>query len=166
MEKRISKKIETYVTKFKDDIRDKLMSLNIDNKEVVGAIEYIYEYPRLIVSKEDLIKRKRIKNSIPGLNRCSAKRADGDQCTRRRKDGCEFCGTHVKGTPHGLICNEMIETDSEKKVEVFAKEINGIVYHLDGFYNVYKTEDIMLNVKNPEIICKYQLNDGEYIINS
>jgi|TARA_B100000035_G_scaffold107678_1_gene91320 hypothetical protein len=166
MEKRISKKIETYVTKFKDDIRDKLMSLNIDNKEVVGAIEYIYEYPRLTVSKEDLIKRKRIKNSIPGLNRCSAKRADGDQCTRRRKDGCEFCGTHVKGTPHGLICNEMIETDSEKKVEVFAKEINGIVYHLDGFYNVYKTEDIMLNVKNPEIICKYQLNDGEYIINS
>lgn len=166
MEKRISKKIETYVTKFKDDIRDKLMSLNIDNKEVVGAIEYIYEYPRLTVSKEDLVKRKRIKNSIPGLNRCSAKRADGDQCTRRRKDGCEFCGTHVKGTPHGLICNEMIETDSEKKVEVFAKEINGIVYHLDGFYNVYKTEDIMLNVKNPEIICKYQLNDGEYIINS
>ena len=166
MEKRISKKIETYVTKFKDDIRDKLMSSNVDNKELVRVIEYIYEYPRLVVNKEDLVKRKRIKNSIPGLNRCSAKRADGDQCTRRRKDGCEFCGTHVKGTPHGLICNEMIETDSEKKVEVFAKEINGIVYHLDGFYNVYKTEDIMLNVKNPEIICKYQLIDGEYIVNS
>lgn len=166
MEKRISKKIETYVTQFKNDIRDKLMSLNVDNKEVVGAIEYIYEYPRLVVNKEDLVKRKRIKNSIPGLNRCSAKRADGDQCTRRRKDGCEFCGTHVKGTPHGLISNELVETDSEKKVEVFAKEINGIVYHLDGFYNVYKTEDIMLNVKNPEIICKYQLIDGIYIVNS
>ena len=166
MEKRISKKIETYVTKFKDDIRDKLLSLNVDNKEVVGAIEYIYEYPRLVVIKEDLVKRKRIKNSIPGLNRCSAKRADGDQCTRRRKDGCEFCGTHVKGTPHGLICNEIVETDSEKKVEVFAKEINGIVYHLDGFYNVYKTEDIMLKIKNPEIICKYQLIDGQYIINN
>ena len=166
MEKRISKKIETYVTKFKDDIRDKLMSSNVDNKEVIGVIEYIYEYPRLVVNKEDLVKRKRIKNSIPGINRCSAKRADGDQCTRRRKDGCDFCGTHVKGTPHGLISNELVETDSEKKVEVFAKEINGIVYHLDGFYNVYKTEDIMLNVKNPEIICKYQLIDGIYIVNS
>tara|TARA_Y100000992_G_C21273021_1_gene498050 strand:- start:995 stop:1495 length:501 start_codon:yes stop_codon:yes gene_type:complete len=166
MEKRISKKIETYVTKFKDDIRDKLLSLNVDNKEVVGAIEYIYEYPRLVVSKEDLVKRKRIKNSIPGVNRCSAKRADGDQCTRRRKDGCEFCGTHVKGTPHGLICNEIVETVSEKKVEVFAKEINGIVYHLDGFYNVYKTEDIMLKTKNPEIICKYQLIGGQYIIDN
>ena len=71
--------------------------------------EYIYEYPRLVICKEDLIKRKRIKNSIPCLNRCSAKRADGDQCTRRRKDGCDFCGTHAKGTPHGLISNQLFE---------------------------------------------------------
>jgi len=164
MEKRISKKIETHVTKFKDDLRDKLMGLDLENKQMVDMLEYIYEYPRLVICKEDLIKRKRIKNSIPCLNRCSAKRADGDQCTRRRKDGCDFCGTHAKGTPHGLISNQLFESDQEKKIEVFAKEIEGIVYHLDNYGNVYKTEDIMKNERNPEIITKYQLIDGKYIL--
>ena len=42
MEKRISKKIETYVTKFKDDIRDKLMSLNVDNKDVIIFNHYFF----------------------------------------------------------------------------------------------------------------------------
>lgn len=166
MEKRISKKIELYVTQFKDDLRNRIMESNVENKNMGPLIEYVYEYPRLVINKEDLVKRKRIKNSIPSSNRCNAKRADGDQCTRRRKDGCEFCGTHVKGTPHGLICTEIVETDSEKKVEVFAKEINGIVYHLDGFNNVYKTEDIMLHHKNPQIICKYHVVDGQYIVSN
>jgi|UniRef100_A0A6C0IMD4 hypothetical protein len=164
MEKRISKKIETHVTQFKDDLREKLMKLNLENSEMVQLIEYIYEYPRLVINKEDLVKRKRIKNSIPGLNRCSAKRADGDQCTRRRKDECDYCGTHVKGTPHGLVTNDIPEIEQDKRVEVYAKEINGIVYHLDNFCNVYKTEDIMKEEKNPEIIYKYQVNDGVYRI--
>ena len=102
MEKRINKKVETYITTFKDSIRTKINSLNLDNKIIQNdLLEYVYDYQRLVISKDDIVKRKRIKNSIPLDNRCNAKRANGEQCTRRRKDNCEFCGTHIKGTPHG-----------------------------------------------------------------
>ena len=164
MEKRINKKIEGYLTKFKDDLREKVLGINIENHHMLPLIEYIYEYDRLAINKDDLVKRKRIKNSIPNMNRCNAKRADGQQCTRRRKDNCEFCGTHVKGRPHGLITNEIIETDINKKLDVYAQEINGVVYYLDKFNNVYKTEDIMKNIINPKIIGKYERQQDSYVL--
>ena len=107
---------------------------------------------------EDFIKRKRIKNAIPVTNRCSAMRANNEQCTRRRKDGNQFCGTHTKGTPHGLISNDDTDNTSSKKVEVYAKEIMGIVYYIDHTKNVYDTEDIMNEVENPAIIATYTKN--------
>ena len=104
MEKRINKKIETYVTTFKESIHKKITELSFSEKDKTSElIEYIYEYQRLNILKDDLVKRKRVKNSIPNLNRCIAKRANDEQCTRRRKEGCEYCGTHVKGTPNGII---------------------------------------------------------------
>jgi hypothetical protein len=101
------------------------------------------------------------------LNRCIAKRANGEQCTRRRKDDCEFCGTHYKGTPNGLMQNQLecSEANSIQKLEVFAEEIKGIVYYVDKFTNVYKTEDILSEKQNPEIIAKYVLtDDNKYTI--
>jgi hypothetical protein len=159
MEKRINKKIETYVTSFKDDVRNKITELAFDDKQKMNELlEYLYDYERLSIVKDDLIKRKRIKNSIPNANRCIAKRANDEQCTRRRKEGCEFCGTHEKGTPHGLIhSNTMNETVSHK-LEVVAEEIFGIIYYIDKFNNVYKTEDIMEGKQDPKIIAKYQRN--------
>jgi len=159
MEKRINKKIETYVTSFKDDVRNKITELGFDEKQKMNELlEYLYDYERLSIVKDDLIKRKRIKNSIPNSNRCIAKRANDEQCTRRRKEGCEFCGTHEKGTPHGLIhSNTMNETVSHK-LEVVAEEIFGIIYYIDKFNNVYKTEDIMEGKQDPQIIAKYQRN--------
>ena len=104
MEKRINKKIELYVTTFKDQIRNKVTELDFSEKVKINELlEYVYEYNRFVLLKDDLSKRKRIKNSIPSLNRCNAKRANGEQCTRRRKEDSEFCGTHYKGTPNGLI---------------------------------------------------------------
>ena len=41
---------------------------------------------------------------------------------------------------------------SEKKIEVIAEEIFGIVYYIDNENNVYKTEDILEGKKNPEIV--------------
>jgi hypothetical protein len=159
MEKRINKKIETYITSFKDDVRKKITELSFDEKQKMNELlEYLYDYERLSIVKDDLIKRKRIKNSIPNSNRCIAKRANDEQCTRRRKEGCEFCGTHEKGTPHGLIhSNTMNETVSHK-LEVVAEEIFGIIYYIDKFNNVYKTEDIMEGKQDPKIIAKYQRN--------
>ena len=39
-----------------------------------------------------------------------------------------------------------------------------IVYYLDKFNNVYNTEDIMNEIKNPKIIAKYQMHNDKYSI--
>jgi len=166
MEARINKKIENYVTTFKDQIRNKINELEFNEKTKINELlEFVYEYNRFVLVKEDLSKRKRIKNSIPSLNRCSAKRANGEQCTRRRKDDCEFCGTHSKGTPNGLIQEQScVEITNNHKLEVFAEEIKGIVYYIDHFNNVYNTEDILSEKPNPKIIAKYVKDDNKYTI--
>ena len=165
MEKRLNKKIETYVKSFKDGIHKKINDLQFDEKSKVNELlEFVYDYERLSVIKDDLVKRKRIKNSIPLMNRCNAKRANNEQCTRRRKEGCEFCGTHVKGTPHGLIKDTDSATTSLQKFEVFAEEICGIVYYIDKFNNVYNTEDILEGKQNPKIVAKYVNKNGLYSI--
>ena len=155
MEKRLNVKLEDYITKFKDEIRVKTLALAFDDKRKIAELmEFVYDYDRLTLEKDDFIKRKRVKNSIPGLNRCSAKRANGEQCTRRRKEDCEFCGTHSKGTPHGLMQNDETPQNTMQKMEVFAEEVKGIVYYMDKFNNVYKTEDILEGKENPAIIAK------------
>jgi len=165
MDKKLNKLIETYITDFKDNIRSKILELEFENKDKASQlIEYIYEYDRLVLTKDIFQKRKRIKNSIPTSNRCNAKRANGEQCTRRKKKDCEFCGTHSKGTPHGLFEIDKNENDISEKLEVFAEDIKGIVYYLDKYNNVYSTEDILKNKENPQIIAKYSKINGEYTI--
>lgn len=165
MEKRINKKIESYITVFKDNVRNKINELAIEEKPKVNELlEFIYDYERLSLIKDDLIKRKRIKNSIPINNRCNAKRANGEQCTRRRKDKCEYCGTHSKGTPHGFITLNDSSEVINQKIEVIAEEICGIVYYIDKNSNVYKTEEIIEGRLNPSVIAKCVKQNGRLTI--
>lgn len=161
MEKRVNKYIENYTTQFKENLKNKLAEMNFKEKEKVNdMVEYIYEYERLVIQKDDLSKKKRSKNLIPVPNRCIAKRANGEQCTRRKKKECEFCGTHSKGTPKGLFQN-MGEKEHNESLEVFVEEIKGIVYYIDKYNNVYKTEDILEGIENPQIIAKCVREDGK-----
>jgi hypothetical protein len=161
MEKRLNKKIETYITDFKDSIRSKITDLEFEDKSKLNELlEFVYDYERLSIIKDDLVKRKRIKNSIPVNNRCNAKRANGEQCTRRRKNKCEYCGTHVKGTPHGFFQIDETIDNSIQKMEVVAEEVCGIVYYIDKYNNVYKTEDILEGKQNPAIIAKCIKHNG------
>ena len=155
MDKRVNKLITTYITTLKDAIRDKITTLEIDDKTKVNdLLEFVYDYERLAISKEDLNKRKRVKNAIPATNRCNAKRSNFEQCTRRRKENCEYCGTHSKGTPHGIINMNQTNEITIQKLEVVAEDIGGIVYYIDKFNNVYKTEDVLEEKENPQIIAK------------
>jgi hypothetical protein len=164
MEKRLNTKIEEYITKFKDEIRNKMIALNMEDKSKGSdLLQYIYDYDRLCLQKDDFVKRKRVKNSIPNSNRCIAKRANSEQCTRRRKTDCEFCGTHSKGTPHGVIQSNS-STNVTHKVELFATEIRGIVYYLDSMNNVYKTEDVLDARENPRVVAKYVKIGDTYTI--
>jgi hypothetical protein len=123
-------------------------------------LQYIYDYERLSFAKEDFQKRKRVKNFVPIFDRCCAKRANEERCTRRKKDGCEYCGTHLKGTPHGIVDVQEEPTNTTQKVEVYAQDIQGIIYYIDKNQNVYQAEDIVSNKTNPKVIAKY-LKEGE-----
>jgi hypothetical protein len=161
MEKRLNKKAESYITTFKDSIREKVTQMGmIKDPQVNQLLQYIYDYDRLSFAKEDFQKRKRVKNFVPIFDRCCAKRANNEQCTRRKKEGCEYCGTHQKGTPHGIIDSQNEPKNTTQKIEVFAQDIQGIIYYIDKNNNVYQAEDIISNRINPKIIAKY-LKEGE-----
>jgi hypothetical protein len=165
MEKRINKKLDSYISAFKNDIRTKADELEITgNTEVSRLLTYVYEYNRLTFGKEDFMKRKRNKLGINVCERCTAKRSNGEQCTRRKKTGHEFCGTHTKGIPHG-ICEQINipQASTINKIEVRVQDIRGIMYFIDLNENVYQTEDVLMEKKNPKIIGTCIINnDGEH----
>jgi len=158
MEKKIGTKTEMYISEFKNKIKDKML-----NMELLGTdagkelLQFIYDYNALVFEKEDFVKRVRVKNIVPIFDRCCAKRASGEQCTRRKKSNCEYCGTHLKGVPHGVILLE-VESNPVQNIEVTAVDIRGIIYYIDGTCNVYQTEDILLNKINPKIVANYVKN--------
>ena len=165
MERRINKKIESYITDLKDSVRAKAEQLGLANDSNLSQlVQYVYDYDRLVLGKEDFLKRKRVKNVVHLSDRCCAKRASGEQCTRRKKTDCEYCGTHMKGTPHGICDNEEDNKPVGQKVEVWAQEIQGIIYYIDKVGNVYQVEDIIVNKVNPKVIAKYVKNGEQYSI--
>jgi hypothetical protein len=180
MERRIGSKIDTYIIEFKDaissKIRDELGAAAAAAANTVStqggsnvAIEqlckkltsFVYEYDKLKLAKDDFMKRKRVKNTVPIQQRCLAKRANGEQCTRKKKEGCDYCGTHTKGVP----CSIMDKNDgdapkmNQESVNIWVQNIKGIEYFIDGSNNVYKHEDVINNSTNPRIIAKYVKTD-------
>lgn len=165
MEKRLNKKIEVYITHFKDNVKEKVSQLGLSKDEDMNKLlQYIYDYDRLCLTKEDFMKRKRVKNTVNLFDRCCAKRANGEQCTRRKKEEDEYCGTHMKGTPHGIIEAHDEPKNTMQKIEVWAQDIQGIIYYVDKSFNVYQAEDIITNKTNPKIIAKYVKNGEQYSI--
>jgi hypothetical protein len=165
MEKRINKRIEVFVSQLKEDVKEKVTQMGLTKNEDMNKIlQFIYDYERLELKKDDFMKRKRVKNAVNLFDRCCAKRASGEQCTRRKKDENEYCGTHLKGTPHGIVSGNDENKVTTQKVEVWAQDIQGIIYYIDNKMNVYQTEDIIVNKLNPKIIAKYTKNGDIYSI--
>lgn len=165
MERRLNKRIGDFIHSLKTNIATQVKNTDgfDENQELHSIVNSIYEYEKFELNKDDFMKRKRVKNMVPNYERCSAKRASGEQCTRRKKDELQYCGTHSKGTPHGVV-SDMEPVNTVTMVEVSAIDIKGIVYYLDESGNVYDTEDIISNKKNPRIIAKYEKNGDQYSI--
>jgi hypothetical protein len=162
MERRVNKLVDEYTTAFKTSILNKAKDLSLDdNANVRELLQYIYDYDKLVLDKVDFVKQKRSSNFIPSVERCIAKRANNEQCSRRKKEGCNYCGTHEKGVPNGSV----VKTDTcstaslTHKVEVWSEEILGIIYYIDTNENVYEAEDILRKVSNPKIIGSYRKED-------
>jgi len=104
--------------------------------------------------------------------RCNAERKQGDRCCRKRVKGSLYCGTHFVKYNNTNLQNELSlkngesnnpnnsslpinnKENSKEQIEVVAYEIQGIIYYIDKELNVYNTEDIFKNKKNPRIIAK------------
>ena len=157
MEKRILQKFNDHVSEFKTRILEEMRK----GSTIEETIDLVQQCEPLPLDRADFVKRRRTKNSVPPEERCNAKSAKNDQCTRRRKNGHTCCGTHSKGVPHGLMSTD--DTRSRQK-EVWAEDINGIIYYIDVDHNVYKTEDIMKNMTNPTILAKWSKEGDLYTI--
>lgn len=166
MDVKVSKKIDSYLREFKLNIAKKINELGLaEAPNIESFINYIYEYQNLIISNEDVTRKKRVKNTVPQFERCNAKRSNGEQCTRRRKDNEEYCGTHIKGTPHGILSSTTSSSENYKKVSVWIQEISGISYYIDNNHNVYNMEDIIQNKMNPRVIFKWNKDSNDnYVI--
>ena len=186
MEKKLNAKISAHCAQFKKDVATKIIehhekyydpqvchecgnAIGKPGNIMVSSlptelIEYLYNYPHLEFTKQDLQKRTRVKNTVPYHDRCRAIRANGEQCTRRKRTDEKFCGTHIKGIPHGEITDKMDSAETFKKVQVWAQEISGIIRHLDKKGNIYDPQDIYQGIKNPKVIAKYINNEGVYTI--
>ena len=191
MERRIGTKIDSYTIAFKDEVASKLRDLNaavsvvsnakhnaadskdkdqqMQNQQVDSLfkqiISFVYDYEKLKLTKEDFMKRKRVKNIVPAQHRCHAKRATGEQCTRKKKTGCDYCGTHTKGVPNSIMDDAANVSSSAMKVSqqnvnVWVQNIKGIEYFIDSKNNVYKHEDVIENSVNPQIIAKCSKNES------
>lgn len=152
-------KHDNFSREFKDYICKKLLTLisETDNYDIKQSLEQtigdIHDYDTTIYNSSDFEKKKRVRNIIKPEDRCKANRANGQQCTRRHKNGSNYCGTHIKGLPHGHI--DLVNNAKKKQIKVWTEEINGIHYYIDNNNNVYDTYDIIENKPNPRIIKKY-----------
>ena len=147
---RLQNKITGYgENELKTSVRNELLSL-------------IYDHNELKIDKSIFAKKKRAQNMVDVFDRCIAKRATNEQCTRRKKVGCDFCGTHMKGTPHGVTDNLDAVKPTTKTVETWMQSIMGIDCYIDNNNNVYMMEDILKGVLNPRLFAKYVKNDEEY----
>ena len=186
MERRLNQRIDEYLIEFKNQIAGRIQTM-VEGIEDTGSgrdvsilgdmktkcnslAAFVYNYEKIKVGKDDFMKRKRVKSVVPIYDRCCAKRASGEQCTRRKKEGESYCGTHIKGTPHSVMEENVSEPSTPKnmKVDIWAQDIKGIIYYVDKAGNVYDTEDIMKIDKYPKrVIAKYaQDGAGNYSIPS
>jgi hypothetical protein len=173
MEKNLKLKISSHFNNNKTIIRQwiedggfKLID-NSNNDRTRDFINQLNNMQPYELTKEDFKRRTRVRTVIPKHSQCRAVRLNGEQCTRKKKANCEYCGTHLKGLPKGEVEEEQLTTTEESpKIEIWIEEICGIHQYIDKNGNIYSTEDIMQNTKNPRIISKWKKNDkDEYVIN-
>jgi hypothetical protein len=166
MEKRIISRCKEITCGLKTNIISIIENdseLDMDMKKRLSLL--IKNIPETVLNKDDFTRRKRSKSSIPIYLRCNAMRANGEQCSRKKKGELEYCGTHEKNRPHGEFENKVADKQDElKKTEVYLTEINGIAYYIDANNNVYNSQDILENKEIPRKIGVYKIVDNVYTI--
>ena len=130
---------------------------------------------------EDLVKKycnKKVTNKKSQLNKCiqcMAKKADGKQCTRRRKTKdnngdiisplSEYCGKHIKSRKYGRIDDDEKFKDKSKYLKTTRVLIDGEYYLVDDHDRVFsynKEHPILLGKKvNDTLVLLRNLVDKQ-----
>ena len=152
MQKKLQAHVDNYIHSMKEQIREIL--LDQGNTTTNECLEKIFAIDGLNINMDDFSRKKRVRNIIADCDRCCAFKAEKERCTRKKREGYNVCGTHLKGTPHGMIDNDINETHM-KKIEVYTKDIGGVIYYVDNEKNVYSSTDIMKAIQNPTKIGYY-----------
>lgn len=173
MEKRIQQKIDLYFSAYQENMR-KLIETSgwKQSPDVCALFQHMCDYPPLTLDEDDYRPQLKYKQPVTEEERCVAKRPSGTQCTRRKKKGCNYCGTHLKTNEHGqnvadgqnkngqTNANGQTEQNIESvpsicKTTLSIQEYQGIYYHMDKDGNVYCAEDVMNNYPYPRVIGNY-----------
>ena len=109
-------------------------------------------------------------DNIITSNICQAYKLNKTQCTRKRKNGELYCGTHMKNAQNGSVFDTTDYNPPPIKIKqttkcVYEHTINNIVYFIDDVNNVYNTEDVMMEIRNPRIIGTHDNGNIIYVPN-
>lgn len=151
--KNIVEKISYLKQYNKDELLDHFLPTQIYFNEIVNNI---------ILKK----KKKNNKRILPKNEQCLGRKMDFTQCTRKRKDNTEFCGSHIKNLPNGKIgddgsCFNKTKGKRGRKrknptINVNDNDIVGIKKYIDGeLYLVDKNKVVYSYKNNMPIILGY-----------
>lgn len=148
-----------------ENISRDIISLYSDNlKNILINISKEYDIDKNVLLSKYLkfdnlrSKKKKKKTELLPSCLCMARKQDGNQCTRRRKQGGEFCGKHIKNRKYGRIddnsniVGKLAEDDNY--IMTWVEIFNGKEYLVDTNNVVYTK-----NISSPKIIGK-KISDG------
>ena len=158
MEQLLTKKVNDYIEKITSDLLNE-----VDHPEIHHKMkDLINKRDPFTFDKSDFKKKTRVKSLIDEQEQCMAIRANNTRCTRRKRPGGCYCGTHVKGLPYGCVEPDNSTQIKTQTVKVFVQDINGIPLYVDDRGNIYETEDILNEKQNPNIIGRYSVKHQEH----
>jgi len=118
--------------------------------ETYAAVEYETLMKKYCIEPNSKSSKKYKKKPAKKGNICMAKKADGFQCTRRKKDKMEYCGKHIKKLKFGRIDDELRYSDKTKYIKTKRENIDGEYYLVDEqnlVYSCSKTHPLLLGKK-------------------
>ncbi len=156
----------------KSKINDTILAISIDYNLDENELLEKYSPNLQVIQEQTKIKRKR--KSIPKEHCCLGRKQFGEQCTRRKKNGSEFCGSHMKSLPYGRIddkqeflCKVKGKRGRKKKktnslednddyIQTWIDKDLGDAYLIDKYNTVYSNDP-----ESPKIIGKKNQTTGE-----
>ena len=134
--------MEHIISQLIDNIGNKY---NIDKEELVKLVPNIIE------------KKKKKLTPCSNQHQCMGRKQDGKQCTRRKKEGADYCGKHINCQKYGRIDDKSADKLNDDLLRTVLVDINNSNYLMDINNNLFS-----FHPEAPEYIGKYIDNQIVY----